>query len=226
MHAGSGALMAKVSGGTDHGQGVSPAGTKAQKRRETQRTALIDAAERRIARDGLASVKARDLAQDVGVALGAIYNLVSDLDELMLRVASRTLARLDAALDAAAARSAQDDACGRLVAIALAYRAFASDNLHLWRSLFEYRMASDKDLPEWAVIDQMHLFRHILAPLALLMRDAGEGERQTMASTLFSAVHGVVSLGLEGKLVAVPAALIDQQIERLVRMLCAAMARD
>lgn len=199
--------------------------TKAQRRREAQRTALIDAAERRIARDGLASIKARDLAQDVGVALGAIYNLVADLDELMLRVASRTLARLDAALDAAATAGAREDACGRLVAIALAYRRFASDHLHLWRSLFEYRMSADKDLPDWAVIDQMHLFRHILAPLAVLMPDASEADRQTMASTLFSAVHGVVSLGLEGKLVAVPAALIDQQVERLVRMLCAALVQ-
>lgn len=199
--------------------------SKVQHRREAQRAALIEAAETRIARDGLASVKARDLAQDVGVALGAIYNLVADLDELMLRVASRTLARLDMALEDAAAGSARDDACGRLVAIALAYRAFASDHLHLWRSLFEYRMSADKALPDWAVIDQMHLFRHILAPLSQLMPGAGEKERQTMASTLFSAVHGVVSLGLEGKLVAVPANLLDQQIERLVRLLCKAMAQ-
>ena len=84
-------------------------------------------------------------------------------------------------------------------------------------------MQADRPLPEWAVIDQMHLFRHILEPLAALMPDAPEAERQTMASTLFSAVHGVVSLGLEGKLVAVPERLLDQQIERLVRLLCTSM---
>ena len=100
--------------------------TKVQIRREAQRIALIDAAEQRIARDGLAGVKARDLAQDVGVALGAIYNLVADLDELMLRVASRTLARLDQALEQAAMPSGEPTACDRLVAIALAYRTFAT----------------------------------------------------------------------------------------------------
>ncbi|MGL4324304.1 MAG: TetR/AcrR family transcriptional regulator [Beijerinckiaceae bacterium] len=197
--------------------------TKVQIRREAQRIALIDAAEQRIARDGLAGVKARDLAQDIGVALGAIYNLVADLDELMLRVASRTLARLDRALEQAAMPAGMPTACDRLVAIALAYRSFATAHTHLWRSLFEYRMQADRPLPEWAVIDQMHLFRHILEPLAALMPDAPEAERQTMASTLFSAVHGVVSLGLEGKLVAVPERLLDQQIERLVRLLCASM---
>ena len=67
-------------------------------RRDGQRQALIDAAERAIVRDGLAGLKARDLAVEIGVSLGAIYNLVEDLDELALRVASRTLSRLEAAL--------------------------------------------------------------------------------------------------------------------------------
>ena len=51
---------------------------------------------------GLAGLKTRELAREIGVANGAVYNLVEDMDELILRVGSRTLGRLDAALTARA----------------------------------------------------------------------------------------------------------------------------
>ena len=75
--------------------------TKALERRAKLRESLILAGERRIAAGGLAGLKTRDLARDIGVANGAVYNLVEDMDELILRVGSHTLGRLDAALSAA-----------------------------------------------------------------------------------------------------------------------------
>ncbi len=192
-------------------------------RRERQRTLLIDAAEKAIAERGLAGLKARELAQEIGCALGAIYNLVADMDELVLRVGSRTLARLDAALSAAEGKdtpSSADAAADRLVAVALAYCAFARDNLQLWRVLFEHRMAEGAVVPDWAVSEQMTLFRHILEPLSVLLPDRAEPECMLMSRTLFSAVHGVVAIGLEEKLIAVPRQDLDRQIEGLVRLVC------
>ncbi|SEL90709.1 regulatory protein, tetR family [Bosea lupini] len=192
-------------------------------RRERQRTQLIDAAEKAIAERGLAGLKARELAQEIGCALGAIYNLVADMDELVLRVGSRTLARLDAALSAAEGEDAPacaDTAADRLVAVALAYCAFARENLQLWRILFEHRMAEGAVVPDWAVSEQMTLFRHILEPLSVLLPDRAEAERMLMSRTLFSAVHGVVAIGLEQKLIAVPHRDLDRQIEGLVRLIC------
>src|SRR4051794_36103806 len=63
-------------------------------RRQLLREALIEAAERTIETQGLPGLKARELAQEIGCAVGAIYNLVADLDELVLAVNSRTLAML------------------------------------------------------------------------------------------------------------------------------------
>jgi AcrR family transcriptional regulator len=198
-------------------------------RRDRQREQLIEAAERAIAEKGLAGLKARELAQEIGCALGAIYNLVRDMDELVLRVGSRTLARLDEALGRAsegALAAAPEDAAGRLVAIALAYSAFAREKPRLWRTLFEHRMAEGAEVPEWAVAEQMQLFRHIMAPLAALLPEAGEPQRLLLGRTLFSAVHGVVAIGLEDKLVAVPRRELDHQIETLVRLVCAGLAAD
>jgi AcrR family transcriptional regulator len=195
---------------------------KSALRRETQREALVMAAENAIAAHGLQGLKARQLASAIGVSLGAIYNLVADMDELVLRVGSRTLGRLDPALEKTASAPPQTPALaiGRLVEIAIAYRRFATDNKNLWRVLFEYRMAATAQVPDWAVQDQMRLFRHILTPLALLLPKADAAELALTARTLFSAVHGIVSLGLDEKLVAVPPAALDRQLEKLVRMAC------
>jgi hypothetical protein len=195
---------------------------KTTERRERQRKALVLAAERTIAEKGLAGLKARDLADAIGCSLGAIYNLVQDMDELVLRVGSRTLARLDEALADSTrqcTRNSNDDATETLVAIAKTYCAFARENLQLWRTLFEHRMAQGAMVPEWAISEQMTMFRYILAPLRMLQPQASEPELALLCRTLFSAVHGVVMLGLEDKLVAVPAAALDGQIEALVRLI-------
>ena len=191
--------------------------SKALERRAKLRQALIDASERAIAAKGLAGLKTRDLARQIGCANGAVYNLVEDMDELILRVGSRTLRRLDAALQIAETTGTSQVKPGEtLVRIALAYCDFAAANLELWRALFEHRMAPDKPVPEWSVADQMELFRHIYTPLAALLPDRSPAELGVTARSLFSAVHGMVALGLEQKLVAVPIAALRSEIRTIV----------
>ena len=40
---------------------------------------------------GLAGLKTRELAREIGVANGAVYNLVEDVDDLVLRVGYQML---------------------------------------------------------------------------------------------------------------------------------------
>jgi AcrR family transcriptional regulator len=190
--------------------------SKALERRAKFRESLIEAAQRQIAAGGLVSLKTRDLAREIGVANGAVYNLVEDVDELILRVGSRTLARLDAALNSAEADGPPSPR-DTLVRIAVAYCDFAADNLELWRALFEHRMAPGKPVPEWAVSDQMALFRHIYRPLAELFPKRTPEELGVTARSLFSAVHGMVLLGLEQKLIAVPVKALRAEIAVIVR---------
>ncbi len=177
---------------------------------------MILAAERSIHAGGLAGLKTRELAREIGCANGAVYNLVADMDELTLLVGARTLARLDAALIAA------ESDCPALpvetlVRIALAYCDFAADNLQLWRALFEHRMTQGKPVPEWAVAQQMALFRHIYRPLVVLFPKRTTQQLSVTARSLFSAVHGMVTLGLEQKLIAVPVEALRTEIAIMVR---------
>ena len=197
--------------------------TKTLERREKLRDSLILAAERRIAAGGLAGLKTRDLARDIGCANGAVYNLVEDMDELILRVGSRTLERLDASVTEAESEGPAS-ATETLVRIALAYCDFAADNLQLWRALFEHRMAPNKPIPEWAIDQQMEMFRHIHRPLAVLLPTRSAQQRSVTARSLFSAVHGMVTLGLEQKLIAVPIDALRNEIAMIVRAMVKGLA--
>src|SRR5260221_7148918 len=190
--------------------------SKALERRSKLREDLTLAAERSMAAGGLAGLKTRELAREIGVANGAVYNLVEDMDELILRVGSRTLSRLDAALSAAESNGPASPA-ETLVRIAVAYCDFAAENLELWRALFEHRMTPGKPIPEWAVSEQMDLFRHIFHPLAALMPSRSPAELGVTARSLFSAVHGMVLLGLEQKLIAVPVEALRAEIADITR---------
>src|SRR5262245_28153565 len=190
--------------------------SKTSERRKKQREELLAAAESMIAAKGLAGLKTRDLAQRIGVANGAVYNLVADVDDLVLRVGSRTLARLDAAVTAV---EAPGDASpvDRLSRIAVAYCDFAAENTGHWRALFEHRMHPGKDVPEWSIAEQMELFQHIHGPLVALFPKRSAIELGVLARSLFSAVHGIVTLGLEQKLVAVPLDVLRREVARIVR---------
>lgn len=199
--------------------------SKAMERRAKLRDALILAAERSIASGGLAGLKTRELAREIGCANGAVYNLVEDMDELILRVGSRTLGRLDEALTEAESKGPASPV-ETLVRIALAYCDFAAENVELWRALFEHRMQRGKPIPDWAIDEQMALFRHIYRPLATLFPKRSAAELGVTARSLFSAVHGMVMLGLEQKLIAVPIDALRNEIAIIVRAMVNGLALE
>ena len=184
------------------------------------RERLIDAAERTIAANGLAGLRARDLAGEAGCAVGTIYNVFEHLDELILCVGLRTLTMLDTALEAgrlARPYGSTEDAADDLVRLALAYLEFAAGHTVRWRALFEHRMSEARPLPQWFVEQQHALFAQVERPLVTLLPDLDPDARRILARTLFSAVHGIVALGLEEKLVSLPFSDLRDQLAAAVR---------
>jgi AcrR family transcriptional regulator len=193
--------------------------TKAAERRERLRDALISAAERTIESDGLGGLKARALASEVGCAVGAIYNVVTDFDDLIVAVNSRTLAALERDLGASEQISGAAKGAGavdRLVRLGTAYFAFAAAHRLRWRALFEHRLPEGKPIPERYIEDQRRLFRYVEEPLGELRPDLSGERRALVARSLFSAVHGMVMLGLEEKLQALPSKYLREQIAFIV----------
>ena len=195
----------------------------AEERGQQLKSALIDAAERTIARDGLAALRARDLATGAGCAVGAIYTAFPDLDAIVIEVNMRTLALLDRHLrEASGSQPAMADATpkdrdiARLVRLALGYLTFAAKHGPRWCALFEHRLPDGQAVPAWYVTEQNRIFSFVEAPLRAICPDLAATELATLARTLFSAVHGVVSLGLQQKLGDIQPRRLREQIALVV----------
>jgi AcrR family transcriptional regulator len=191
---------------------------RTEERRQKLQDDLIDAAEAAIASGGLSALRARDLARAVGCALGAIYNVVPDLHALVFQVNSRTLAMIEGdiaasdRLDVGGAITASDHpAVVTLARLALAYFDFAAAHTMRWRALFDHHLPPGQAVPDWHLAEHQRLFLNIETPLRAIVPNADDTTYVLLARSLFSAVHGIVSLGLEEKLVPLPLVVLRQQ---------------
>jgi len=199
---------------------------KAVARRRKLRDALIHAAERTIEKEGLRGMKARELAYKVGCAVGAIYNVFTDLDDLIFAVNALTLEQLEKTLTVASEKGnePQTGAMKTLTHLALAYMDYAAANRGRWRALFDHRLAEDQEVPTWYQANLARLFVYIEEPLRSLAPEMEPRERTQVARSLFSAVHGIVLIGLEEKLERIPLATLRQQVTFMVEAFARGLA--
>ena len=167
---------------------------------------LLTLAEHTIALKGLPALRARTLAEEAGCSVGAIYGVFADLVALILAVNARTLDQFTASM-----QRAED-----LPAMAGAYLDYAAANRHRWQALFQHRMPDGRPIPQSYADKQALAFSRIEAPLATLCPALPHPERAALARTLFSAVHGVVILGLDEKVAAVKLPDLHAQLRLLV----------
>lgn len=186
-------------------------------KREDLRTRLVEAAEAELAVKGLSGLKARDVTERAGCALGALYNAFEDLDHLILEVNTRTLRRMGEALSPRQPSDADPGAA--LMELASVYVDFALDNGPLWKALFNHRLPDGVEIPEWYRQEHEVLIREIVAPLARLRPDLGPDLLVLRAKTLFAAVHGVVHLALQGRFVGAPRDQLKSEVLALVGLM-------
>jgi AcrR family transcriptional regulator len=211
-------MNAVQDGSEQRSETIAPgSGNKAEIRREELRGRLLNAAEAQVAAGGLAGLKARDVTAAAGCALGALYTAFENLDELILYLSARTLARLDAALRAAAPDSLPPSA--RLATLAQAYVAFALSHRQLWAALFEHQLPPGVPVPDWQIAAQARLISQIAEPLAVLRPDLRAEALTLRSCTLFAAVHGVVELSLTGRFVGTPQETLLSEVTALVEAL-------
>ncbi|QIG99492.2 MULTISPECIES: TetR/AcrR family transcriptional regulator [unclassified Bradyrhizobium] len=177
-----------------------------------RRTLLIEIARRLIATKGLRSLKVRDVAEAAGCSIGSVYNEFGDFDGLILTVNRETVEALTTRLKAVPV----DDPLRQLHGLADAYLGFASEHANLLRSLFEHRMEDDRPFPEDILVMVMDAFALMHAPLLRLLPDRAPDDVALLSRMMFSAVHGIISLGLEERMVAVPPERLRERLAQFV----------
>jgi len=189
-------------------------GSSKDDKKKNLRERLTASAEKLIAQNGLRGLKARDITKDAGCALGAIYNAVDDIDELIMLVNSRTLEKLGRALHDAA--EGHEDPKDRMQALARCYVDFAQSNTPLWSTIFNHRLPDGKEVPEWHAIEYAVLIEEIISPLSKMRPDLAGPALRLRAQTLFASVHGVVQLSIHGRFVGTPPEYLAQEVAALV----------
>ena len=177
-----------------------------------RRLLMLEIARNIIAAKGLRSLKVRDVAEAAGCSIGSVYNEFGDFDGLILTLNRETVQALTARLEAVPA----DDPVRQLHGLAEAYLAFAAEHANLLRSLFEHRMEGDRPFPEDILLMVMQAFALMHPPLVRLLPNSDEREIALLSRILFSAVHGIISLGLEERMVAVPPENLREQLAQFV----------
>ena len=173
---------------------------------------MLDTARRIISTKGLKSLKVRDVAEAADCSIGSVYNEFGDFDGLILTVNRETVQALTGKLKAVPSQ----DPRAQLHGLAAGYLEFASDHTNLLRSLFEHWMEDDRPFPEDILNMVMQAFALMYPPLFRLFPDRDPAEVAMIARTMFSAVHGIISLGLEDRMVAVPPEQLRQQLAQFI----------
>jgi AcrR family transcriptional regulator len=177
-----------------------------------RRALMLDTARRIIGAKGLISLKVRDVAEAAECSIGSVYNEFGDFDGLILTVNRETVQLLTSKLRAVP----NDDPRAQLHGLAAGYLEFASEHTNLLRSLFEHRMENDRPFPNDILDMVMEAFALMYSPLSRLLTKRDPDELVLIARTMFSAAHGIISLGLEDRMVAVPSANLRQQLAQFV----------
>lgn len=196
---------------------------KKQNSKISKKDLILDVADRQISAGGLKSMSIRTIADELGGASSSMYYHFKDLDELVLRVNSRTIAILDGLLAQAAAESDGKGVAVLFEKLAIAYLHFAIDHPMQFAALFEHRMTGDAPIPDWHMQEHYALFRHVEAPLASLDMPMSADERRVLARTIFSAVHGIVHLAMQGRLISLPVPEIEKQLRLITQVLASGL---
>jgi len=176
---------------------------------------MIDAAYAIIQEKGVQAVTARAIAGDIGYTVGTIYNFYKNLDALILEVNSRTLAHLYVFCEKAIDELPDD--ITKIRRLAQAYFNFAKKYQHLWKAVFLWtREKPSKTRLSNAYKEQFaRLFLLIEKNLQQSLGLSPEAAKKS-AKLLWSCIHGITILSLDGKLQTVGATDANAMIEDLI----------
>lgn len=181
-------------------------------KKNRRRLQILEIARSIIASKGLRSLKVRDVADAAGCSVGSVYNEFGDFDGVILTVNRETVQALTERLRGVPA----GDPVRQLYGLAETYLEFFAENANLLRSLFEHRMEDDRPYPDDILQMVMDAFALMHPPLVRVLPDADDVKIALLSRTLFSAVHGIISLGLEERMIAVPPQMLRQQVTQFL----------
>lgn len=149
--------------------------------------------------EGLRGLTARRVAREIGYTVGTLYNVFTDLDDLVVQLIGRIFDALYEELRELALDDGPEAGARVLVE---GYIRFTGQHPKLWSLLFEHQLPEGKQPPEENEEKIRRLLDLMERALAPLFPQGREAQRLHVARVLWASLHGICSLGSAGKLAA------------------------
>ncbi len=173
-------------------------GRRNEHSREELKELALRAAGDIVAGQGAAALSMREVARRIGYTVGALYLVFENLDDLTVHLNERTVMELRDALERIRGRANQPAQNLRL--LVAAYFGFALLHTARWRLVFEHRLPEGQKAPPTYAGHTAAIFSLVKRRLMEIDRRLDEADAAELATTLWSAAHGICMLAVTGKL--------------------------
>jgi AcrR family transcriptional regulator len=177
---------------------------------------IVNATRELIAEQGVHSLKARDISERAGCALGGLYTVFKDIDDVVMTINLESFQYLNSKLDEAVATAELPE--DKLPLIVWAYLDFARSHPKFWRAMFENHIGNDKHYPLRHFVELERLMQHFIGPLKYLNPKEKPEVLKRRARTFFAAFHGVITMGLDHQFTGNSGDELDEELIALMTM--------
>jgi len=158
---------------------------------------VLQAAQSIIDEEGLAALKVRTIAREIGYTVGSIYMVYTNMDDLILHVKDKTLRDLAFSLDQAIARPQAAEQS--VLELASVYVDFAGRQYNRWSMVFTRHLPGGGKLPEWYRQCECGIFARFEKAFRNIIPHRPDEDINRAAQALWGGIHGNCMLSLSEK---------------------------
>ncbi len=152
---------------------------------------VLDTAQKITEKNGLRELKARRIARDIGYTIGTLYNLFTDLDDIIIHMNAETF---EALYDACSSAPLDQEPEENLKALTKDYLHYTRSHPKLWSAVFEHKPPDGRDRPVWYSESVARLLSLVEKALASLFPGEDKTELQHHAFVLWTSLFGMAAV--------------------------------
>lgn len=168
-----------------------------------------------VEQEGMPQLNARKIAEKSQCALGSIYSVFGNLDDLQFHINAAILSRLYDVLHKTVEEGikARKSLKSLFMDLGFAYIQFGQTNITLWKALFEY--LPSESLPEWYSVRARDGIYRLATRLAATY-GLEEKEVKKLIGFFWSSIHGKSAILLNRKMEMVAELFQEDCLQRYV----------
>lgn len=157
---------------------------------------IISATTKIVVEEGYQKLSTRKIANEIKYTVGTLYNIFSNLDEIIMHVNAETLDDLYKEIISKKSTKGID----LLHEIAASYINYSKENYNLWAMLVDYRVPQETKYPDWYLTKIQKIYEYLGKVLSPHLPEDKAKDLSDIITVLWASIHGICTLSIKGKL--------------------------